>query len=156
MTRGTWGWLAVVAAAGLVGGCASIMGKNESEVAIRTNPAQSRCELAGRGGFAMTVETPATVVLPTTAAPIAVTCTAPGHRPTTYSLNTSADGWMWGNGALMVVTGGVAIVGALVDSSRDAGQAYSSAVSFDLDRDAPRLVRVQDRSGKAAMDLKAR
>lgn len=156
MMGGMRNGLALGALACLVAGCASIMGKTESEVAIRTNPPQSRCEISGREGFRASVVTPATVMLPTAAAPLAVTCTAPGHRPTTYSLNTNADGWMWGNGALMAVTGGVAIIGALVDSSRDAGQSYSSAVSFDLDRDSPRLVRMQDRSGGVAVDARAR
>jgi len=72
-------------------------------------------------------------------------CSADGWRPTSYSLDATADGWIWGNSALVVVTGGAAVLGLLVDESRDAGMVYSETVNYELDRDRPRTVFTSDR-----------
>lgn len=144
--------------AGLLGlaACASVVGSTESSVQIRTNPDKARCELTGHDGFSARVETPASVTIPTAAAPVTVTCRAAGFRPTSYTLDATADGWIWGNSALMVATGGVAVLGALVDESRAAGKSYSEEVRYDLTPDRPRPVRVRSRDGGTEMNLQAR
>lgn len=144
------------AAALSLAACASVVGSTESEVAIRTNPDKARCELKGHDGFAASVETPATLTVPTSAAPVTVTCAAAGFRPTSYTLDATADGWIWGNAAFMVATGGVAVLGALVDENRGAGKAYADEVRYDLSPDRPRPVRVRSRGGDTDLRLNAR
>ena len=138
--------LALVVAAG-TGGCASLFGSTESTVAVNTNPAAARCDLTGRGGFHAVVTTPGRVSVPNSAAPVSVTCTAAGYRPTSYTLDASADGWIWANSALVAVTGGAAVLGLLVDESRDAGKAYGQSVDYSLDPVGPRTVHAVDRHG---------
>jgi len=142
--------------AGSLGACASMVSTTASDVQIRTNPDKAQCELKGYEGFAAIVETPATVTIPSAASPVTVTCHAPGFRPTSHTLSATANGWIWGNSALVVATGGVAIIGALVDESRSAGRTYADEVRYDLSPDRPRPVRVRSRSGEVDMDLQAR
>lgn len=148
----------LVAAVGLMGlaACASVVGSTSSDVQIRTNPDKARCELKGYGGYAASIETPAMLSIPNGAAPVVVTCQAPGFRPTSYTLDATADGWIWGNSAFMVATGGVAILGALVDESRSAGKSYAEEVRYDLSPDRPRPVRVRSRAGDPDLNLQAR
>jgi hypothetical protein len=143
-----WGRAAV--AAGVAAGaaaCASLVGSSQSTVKINTSPTLAQCELKGRGGFHASVATPGSVTIPGSAAPVIVTCTAPGRRPTSYTLDASADGWIWGNSALVVVTGGAAVLGLLVDESRDAGKAYQDTVNYDLESGRPRELHTIERSG---------
>jgi hypothetical protein len=148
----------VVAVLGLVGlsGCASMVSSTTSDVQIRTNPAGARCDLKGYEGFRASVETPATVTIPSAAAPVTVTCQASGFRATSYTLDATADGWIWGNSAFMVATGGVAILGALVDESRSAGKSYAEEVQYDLAPERMRPVRARSRGGEVDLNLKAR
>ncbi|MCR6632241.1 MAG: hypothetical protein NVV74_20565 [Magnetospirillum sp.] len=145
-------------AAGLMGlaACASVVGSTSSEVQIRTNPDKARCDLKGYDGFSASVETPAIVSVPTAAAPVTVTCQAPGFRPTSYTLDATADGWIWGNSALFVATGGIAVLGALVDESRAAGKSYAEDVHYDLAPDRPRAIRARSRNGDVDLNLQAR
>lgn len=138
-----------------VGACASIVGSTESTVQIRTDPDSSHCDLHGRGGYVAAVETPASVTIPSSAAPVSVTCTAPGRRATTNTLDATANGWMWGNSALVMVTGGAAVLGLLVDESRGAGRAYVESVEYRLDSGAPRSVLTRDRGTGSRMTLQA-
>lgn len=143
-------------AAAVLGGCASVMGDTESEVAIRTEPAGARCILTGRDGYQDSVITPVTIAIPHTAAPVTMRCEAPGFRPTSASLDASADGWMWANAGLIFGTGGAILLGAVVDESRGAGRAFEGEVEVKLAPDRPRAVRVMNRSDGTGMDLRAR
>ncbi len=153
--RGIWSILAGVGLMGLAG-CASVVSSTSSDVQIRTNPDQAQCDLKGYEGFSASIRTPATVNIPSNAAPVTVTCHAQGYRPTSYTLDASADGWIWGNSAFFVATGGVAILGALVDESRSAGKSYVEEVQYDLSPDRPRPVRVRSRTGDTDLQLLAR
>ncbi|MBX9634623.1 MAG: hypothetical protein K2X44_06545 [Magnetospirillum sp.] len=145
----------VVALAGLTA-CASVVGSTQSTVQIRTNPDKARCELRGHEGFSASIETPASISIPNAAAPVTVTCQAAGFRPTSHTLDATADGWIWGNSAFMVATGGVAILGALVDESRSAGKSYADEVHYDLAPDRPRPFRARSRGGEVDLNLQAR
>ncbi len=136
--------------------CASVVGSTESQVQIRTNPDKARCELKGHEGFTATVETPASLSIPTMAAPVTVTCVATGFRPTSYTLDATASGWIWGNAAFMLATGGVAVLGALVDENRGAGKSYAEEVQYDLSPDRPRPIRAMSRGGETDLKLNAR
>lgn len=148
--------MAAAMAVGAVGACASIVSSTESEVTIRTSPDSAQCELKGHRGYSASVTTPATLSIPTEASPVTVSCRASGYKSTVYTLDATADGWIWGNSAFMVVTGGVAVLGALVDESRSAGKAYQTDVQYQLDPDRPRPVKVKDRSGGTELNLRAR
>lgn len=156
--RAGWGIRIVLGGVGVLAlaACASVVSSTKSDVQIRTNPDKALCDIRGFEGFAASVETPATVTIPTNAAPVTVTCKAPGFRPTSYTLDASADGWIWGNSALFVATGGVAVLGALVDESRAAGKAYAEEVHYDLSPDRPRPVRARSRGGDTDLNLQAR
>lgn len=149
-------WIVGAAAAVSLAACASVVGSTESQVHIRTNPDKARCDLKGHGGYAASVETPAALTVPVSAAPVTVTCAAAGFRPTSYTLDATADGWIWGNAAFMVATGGVAVLGALVDENRGAGKSYAEEVRYDLAPDRPRPVRVKSRGGDTDLQLNAR
>lgn len=151
-------WARALVCMGVVAGsgCASVVGSSESDVAIRTNPPAAQCHLKGHGGYSATVATPATLTIPTAAAPVTVTCSAPGFRPTANTLDASAEGWVWGNSAFMVASGGVALLGLVVDESLGAGRAYSSDVHYDLAPDVPRAVRARSRGGDVDLRLQAR
>ncbi len=138
--------VALMAAVG-ASGCASLLGSTTSTVAINTHPRVARCDLRGHDGFHAVVTTPGRLSVPNSAAPVSVTCTAPGYRPTSYTLDATADGWIWANSALVVVTGGAAVLGLLVDESRDAGRAYGRSVDYALDPATPRTVHAIDRHG---------
>lgn len=147
----------VVAWLGLLslGACASVLGSTESPVTIRTNPAGARCDLKGRD-YAAAIDTPAELVIPHSAAPVTVNCAAPGFRPTSHTLDARSDGWIWGNGALFVATGSVAILGALVDESRGAGRNFAEEVQYELTPDRARAVRARSRGGDVDLRLQAR
>ena len=156
--RATQGIKVVLGGAGLLAlaACASVVGSTSSEVQIRTNPDKAQCDLKGYEGFSASVQTPATVSIPSGASPVTVSCKAPGFRQTSYTLNASADGWIWGNSALFAITGGVAVLGALVDESRSAGKSYAEEVHYELSPERPRPVRVRSRTGNTDLNLQAR
>ena len=145
MTR-RWAGAVMAVAVGLAG-CASLAGPTASTVKINTNPAAARCTLTGHGGFHAALTTPGSVSVPASAAPVIVTCTAPGRRPTSYTLDASANGWIWANSALVAVTDGAAVLGLLVDESRDAGRVYQDTVTYDLQSAQPRDVHLRQRTG---------
>ena len=150
-----WRGGAAMAATAALAGCASLVSTNHSTVQITTNPPNAQCTLKGHG-YAAQITTPASITLPSSAAPLIVTCVAYGWRPTTYTLDATADGWIWGNSALVAVTGGAAVLGMLVDEGRDAGKVYSGAVNYQLDGDHPRTIRIYDRLNDSESTVQTR
>jgi hypothetical protein len=144
----------VTAVALLAAGCASMVNGPSSEVAIATQPAGAHCALSGEDGFVAEVTSPATLQLPHKAAPITVSCTAPGYRRTVNTLNTSGSGWLWANTAFMVVTGGAAVLGLMVDEAVGASTSYRRDFNMDLDADSGRRIRATQRNGGPSFDLK--
>jgi hypothetical protein len=142
-----------LAAALAVGGCASMFNGPSSEVSVATQPAGARCTLAGDDGFAAEVATPATLRIPHKAAPVTVACEAPGYRRTVNTLNTSGSGWLWGNTAFIVFTGGAAVLGMMVDEAVGAGTSYRKDFSMELDAAAVRRVQARQRDGARSFDL---
>jgi hypothetical protein len=70
---------------------------------------------------------PASVVLPSKAAPVELTCKADKYLPSSVILDTSMDGWILGN----IILGGV--IGVAVDLVRGAGFKYPEHVKLILD-----------------------
>ena len=140
----------------MITACASAFNPPSSDVQISTNPPQSHCELSGRDGFAAVVDTPSKLSIPHAAAPVQVVCTAPGHRRTVNTLNATSSGWIWGNSALIAVTGGAMVLGLVVDEALGSNWTYPSDANFDLDVERQRPIRVRSRDGSQDLDLKAR
>ena len=120
---------------------------------IATQPPGARCALAGMGGYAAEVETPGTLRVPHKAAPVTVTCEAPGFRRTVATLDASGSGWLWGNSAFIAFTGGAAVLGLVVDEVVGAGASYRRDFSVELDAATARRVRARQRDGGGSLDL---
>jgi len=80
--------------------------------------------------FTEVVNTPGSLSLPASAAPIQVTCTSKGYRPATAKLDSSANGWMAGNVLFGLLGGGI---GLLVDAASGAGQQFPPKFSILLE-----------------------
>ena len=113
----------------VLSGCASIVSDNESTVYVATEPEAARCELHG-DDFTRVINTPGSLVIPSVAAPVTVTCDAEDYRTTTGELDTSADGWMAGNIIFGLLGGGI---GLIVDAARGAGMLYPPNITIVLD-----------------------
>ena len=123
--------IATSCALALIGlsGCATIVSGTHSTTYFETTPETARCELVGRK-FNEIVNTPGSLSLPASAAPIQVTCESNGYRPGTAKLDTSANGWAAGN-ILFGLLGGR--IGLLVDAASGAGQDYPPKLSIVLE-----------------------
>ncbi|SEH38437.1 hypothetical protein [Magnetospirillum fulvum] len=137
----------------LVSSCASVVNGPSSDVRIGTRPESARCVLSGQGGFSQSVQSPATVSVPRDAAPVTVACTAPGYRRTVATLTATADGWVWGNSALMVVTGGVALLGLAVDEAVGSVWEYDPDFTLPLDEEKRRPLTVRERGTATELKL---
>lgn len=144
----------VILAAGLVlAGCASMVNGSTSEVTVATRPEGARCTLTGGEGFAAEITTPARLDIPHKAAPVTVACQAPGYRRTVNTLNSGASGWLWGNSALIAMTGGAAVLGLMVDEAVGATTSFGSEFNMDLDRHSTRRLQAVQRNGGPSFDL---
>ncbi len=110
----------------LLSACASIVSDNDTTTHLQTEPEVARCELRGKD-LDRVVHTPHSVNLPASAAPITVACKADGYRTATAELDTSMDGWIFGN----ILLGGV--VGIAVDLVRGAGQKFPPQLTVILE-----------------------
>ncbi len=107
-------------------GCASIASDNDTTTYIHTMPEAARCDLAGEE-FERTVNTPSSIMIPSKAAPVSLNCSADGYKTGTATLDTSVDGWIFGN----ILLGGV--IGAVIDASRGAGMRYPEEIEIVLE-----------------------
>ena len=128
--------LAVVASV-FLSGCASIVSDNDWNTYLQTDPEKARCQLNGRD-FNRTVDTPSNITLPSSAAPLTVTCQADGYKQETQTLDTSIDGWIFGN----VLIGG--LIGVAVDAVRDAGEKYPPQMTVVLEPNSFPTAEVRD------------
>jgi hypothetical protein len=128
--------LAVVASV-FLSGCASIVSDNDWNTYLQTDPEKAHCQLNGRD-FSRTVDTPSNITLPSSAAPLTVTCQADGYKPEAQTLDTSIDGWIFGN----VLIGG--LIGVAVDAVRDAGEKYPPQMTVVLEPNSFPTAEVRD------------
>ena len=96
---------------------------------MATEPETARCELNGQD-FTRVVSTPASIILPSKAAPVTLACATEGYRSTTGKLDTSADGWMVGNILFGLLGGPIAL---MIDASRGAGMKYPPNITIVLE-----------------------
>lgn len=137
-------------------GCASLVNPSASDVQIVAHPVPAHCEVTGHDGFAASLDTPATVSVPHAAAPVTVSCTAPGYKRTVNSLQATPSGWIWGNTALIPMTGGVVALALVVDQTLGSDWTYRPDHSVDMEAERERAVTIRSRDGTQQLDLKAR
>jgi len=145
--------LAALAVPLLLSSCASVINASSADVVIRTRPEPAQCVLSGQGGYHATIDAPATVAVPRSAAPVTVSCSTPGYRRTVATLSASADGWVWGNSALVIVTGGVAFLGLAVDEATGSVWNYQPGLTVPLDEDKPRPLNLHQRGDATTTKL---
>lgn len=121
-----YGWVPALCLICLLSGCASIVSDNKSVTYLETVPEACKCELHGQD-FKRVVNTPNSISLPSEAAPITIACSAPGYKRTTATLDTKADGWIWGN----ILFGGV--IGAVIDGAKGSGFKFPPKYSLVLE-----------------------
>jgi hypothetical protein len=121
----------------LAAACASIVSDDDTTTYIATEPENARCELQG-DGFNRVVNTPASLSLPSDAAPITVVCGAEGFRQTSKDMDTSADGWILGN----LIFGG--LVGVAIDAARGAGQKFPAELTVVLEPESFESLAARD------------
>lgn len=110
----------------LLSACASIVSDDDTITHIQTEPEVARCELVGQD-LKRVIRTPHSIELPSSAAPVTVICDAKGYRKTTAKLDTSMDGWIFGN---ILIGGGIGII---IDAVRGAGQRYPKGITLILE-----------------------
>lgn len=128
--------------------CASIVSDNDTMTHIQTEPEVARCELSGQD-LKRVIHTPHSIELPSSAAPVTVICEAKGYRKTTAKLDTSMDGWIFGN---ILIGGGIGII---IDAVRGAGQRYPKEITLILEPERFATVEERDKwfdRRKAAID----
>ena len=128
--------------------CASIVSDDDTITHIQTEPEVARCELLGQD-LKRVIRTPHSIELPSSAAPVTVICEAKGYRKTTAKLDTSMDGWIFGN---ILIGGGIGII---IDAVRGAGQRYPKEITLILEPERFATVEERDKwfdRRKAAMD----
>lgn len=107
-----------------VAACETHGGRGQSTTYLHTEPS-AQCELRGRN-FTRVVNTPNSIRLPHSAAPIAVSCKSAGYADATATLDTALDTGLIG---AFLFTG---MFGMGNDSSRGVGQAYPARVLLTL------------------------
>lgn len=106
-------------------GCATIVSDNKSAVQIDSNPTGTMCEVKGEN-FTQTVTIPANATIPAKAAPVTITCEKEGYFPSSDTITTSMDGWIFGN----IIFGG--IPGVIIDAVTKSGFKYQENVALHL------------------------
>jgi hypothetical protein len=117
--------------------CASVVSDNDTKTQIGSDPQPAKCTLNGTD-FTRTITTPSSVVLPSDAAPITVTCTANAHFSTSYNLDTAMDGWILGN----ILIGGC--IGFVIDAVRGASQKYPENITIKLEPSSFKTATARD------------
>jgi hypothetical protein len=117
---------AMILGLSLMSACASIVSGTDSTTYIETKPVDARCRLHGQD-FTREVNTPTSVPLPAKASPITVECSAEGYQRSMQQLESSMDGWVFGN----IIFGG--IIGGVIDVARGAGKKYPPQFQVMLD-----------------------
>lgn len=118
--------LAAGSAVLLLAGCAGGFSSDLVETRISTENTQARCSLNGKG-YALSIQTPARVVLPKEAAPITLACQAPGHRNFTTQLKPLFNVKLLGNLAA------ISSVGVVIDMLNGHDEKYPRRVHIYME-----------------------
>ena len=125
----------------LTGACASIVSDNESTVYVATEPEKARCELHGQD-FTRVVSTPASIILPSKAAPVTLDCATEVtvRRP---GSSTPAPTAGWSATSSSDCLGGP--IGLMIDASRGAGMKYPPNITIVLEPESFESTDARDR-----------
>lgn len=109
-----------------LGACAAVVSGNDTTTTIDSNPSPAACVLTG-DEYKTTVDTPKAIEIPTSAAPLTVSCWKVGHFETEVIISTEANPWILGNA---LIGGGI---GLIIDLASGSGVVLPSQVSVELD-----------------------
>ncbi len=118
--------LAAGSAALLLAGCAGGFSSDLVETRISTENTKARCSLNGTG-YTLSIQTPARVVLPKEAAPITLSCQAPGHRNFATQLRPLFNVKLLGNLAA------ISSVGVIIDMLNGHDEKYPKRVHIYME-----------------------
>ncbi len=139
-------------------GCASIVSKSKYPVLINTEPSAAKIEVKDQDGVVRFAGTsPATALLDSgngyfTRARYTITASKEGYNPSMLPLNTSLNGWYWGNilfGGLIGLFVVDPMTGAMyeVDSSVATMSLTPAATAVSMDGDRLKQLRELRDSG---------
>jgi hypothetical protein len=144
---------AITLALFMTSGCASIVSKSKYPVSIITEPTAAKVEIKDQDGVVRFAGTsPATAFLDAgqgyfTRARYTVTASKDGFTPSTYPLQSSIDGWYWGN----ILFGGVIgllivdpITGAMFQIDTPVANMSLAPATAQVSTDGDRLRKLQD------------
>ena len=119
--------IVILAAAGLMCGCATIVKGDSQEISVTTEPAGAVCELTRGGQSVATINpTPGAVRVSKSKYDISLTCKKQGYVDATASVPSSFQGWTVGN----VLIGG--LIGVAIDAGSGAINQYEADVVVKL------------------------
>lgn len=99
----TFRFVSAILASALVCGCSSIVSKSSYPVVINSNPDAASFEITNRAGQKVeSGQTPATVTLKSSSGyfkgeAYTIVLKKPGYQDQTYTINSTVDGWYFGN-----------------------------------------------------------
>lgn len=106
--------------------CAAVVSGNDTTTTIDSDPFPAACLLEGVE-FKTTLDTPKALEIPTSAAPLTVSCWKEGHFETKAVISTEANPWILGNA---LIGGGI---GLIIDLASGSGVVLPSQVTVKLD-----------------------
>jgi hypothetical protein len=139
--------LPLLAALGL-SGCGSLFESRSGEVSLTTTPPGAHCLLQGRRGYSAEVDTPAKLRVPTSAAPVDITCVASRYRSVSARMDIASDGWIVRNSAALSGIGadGLSLIG-IGTGHDDARDKPKNDYSMELAPITPHPIRIRQRDG---------
>lgn len=129
--------LAACAAVLLLAGCAGGFSSDLVETRIFTENTRAQCTLTGTG-YSHVLQTPGRVVLPKEAAPITLSCQAPGHRTFVTTLKPLFNVKLLGN--LLAVSS----IGMFIDMMNGHDEKYPKRVHIYMEPTAFPTARERD------------
>ena len=118
--------LATCSAALLLAGCAGGFSSDLVETRISTENTRANCSLNGTG-YSHALQTPGHVVLPKGAAPVILSCQAPGYRTFVTTLRPLFNGKLLGN--VLAVSS----MGVFIDMQNGHGEKYPKRVHIEME-----------------------
>ena len=113
--------------AGMLPGCATIVGGSNQNLTVSTNPAGAQCTVSRAGTvLGMVNPTPGSVRIDKSKNDLSVTCQKDGFQAATISQTASFGGATFGN---LLLGGGV---GFIVDAASGANYSYPAEVKLDM------------------------
>lgn len=109
-----------------LGACASVISGNDTTTTVNSDPTEAKCIVNGEE-YTTSVTTPMALEIPTSAAPLTVSCEKLGFFRTEVEISTDANPWILGNA---LIGGGI---GLIIDLASGSGVKLPSQIVVKLD-----------------------